>query len=168
MTHINFSSSIHRKTKGFVLVALLPFLILVTLSSCRRQPKAMDIFLADSANRKNAKLPASSASAKRTMILCLGKDNNVLYYLGNLDKPLEGPALTGYGKDSLDKVILSNINKIKDTADCLIVLIKVSDKATYINFVKALDVVNSCKVKSYGVVPITPKETELLKRFNAY
>ena len=121
-------------------------LILTISASCVRRKSAMDTFMEQShSSSKDAQLPAPEG---RTMTILLGNSNKVLYYLGNPDKPLDGPAVTGYGKDSLDKTITSMMGKMKkDTDSYLIVLIKPSDKSTYKNYVKTLGIINVCKVK---------------------
>jgi len=135
------------------------------MTSCVRRPHAMDVFQPTDKS-KDVKLPHNEG---RTMTLCLGSNNKVLYYLGDIEKPIVGPTVTGYGKDSLPEAISEIALKMKsDTSKYLIVLIKASDKASYKNFERTLGIINSCKIKSYGVVEITPKETDLLKKQNAY
>ena len=143
--------------------------LIITISSlttsCLQRPRAMDMFT-DTAKKRDVQLPVPES---RTMTLCLGSNNRVLYYRGNADKPLDGPAVTGYGKDSLDKAILSAMGKMKkDTESYLIVLIKPSEKSTYKNFVNTIDITNIVGVKSRAVVDITPKEIAMLKKYKAY
>ncbi|MBV8390390.1 MAG: hypothetical protein JO080_11370 [Mucilaginibacter sp.] len=114
---------------------------------------------------KDVKLPIMDNC---TMTLCLGNNNKVLYYMGDIKKPSVGPIVTGCGKDSLPKAISENALKFKNDTSYMIVLIKASNKATYKNFVKALRIIDSCKVKSYAVVEITPQEIDLLKKQNVY
>ena len=146
---------------------ILSVLILTISVSCVRRKSAMDTFMEQSHSSLNdVKLPVQES---RTMTLCLGNNNKVLYFLGNRDKPLEGPVVTGYGKDSLDKAIVSMMGKMKNNTDsCLIVLIKPSDKSTYKNFVNTIDITNVVGVKSRAVVDITPKEVNMLKKYGAY
>ena len=134
------------------------------VSSCMQRPRALDTFKSTDTT-KNVKLPINE---NRTMTLCLGDDNKVLYYMGNIENPSVGPMVTGYGNDSLPKAISENALKFKNDTSSLIVLIKASDKSTYKNFVKALAIVDSCKVKSYGVVEITSQEIDLLKKQHIY
>jgi biopolymer transport protein ExbD len=148
-------------------IQLLLLIIIMISASCIQKPHAMDAFLKqDSVKLKNTK-PA--VPSDRTLTLCLGQDNKVLYYRGDLDKPLEGPAITGYGKDSLGKILINDLRQFsKDTSKYLNVLIKPSDKSTYQDFLKALDLINTYEIKSYGVVDITPGEVAMLKKQDAY
>jgi hypothetical protein len=153
-------------SKTFYTVILSVLLLTIVVSCLQpKRPKALDIFI-DTAKKRDVQLPVPES---RTMTLCLGNNNKVLYFLGNQDKPLEGPAVTGYGKDSLDKTIISMIGKMKKDSDSyLIVLIKPSDKSTYQNFLKTIDILNVCKVKARAVVDITPNEVAMLKKYKAY
>jgi len=147
-----------------ILFAILITTISSLSTSCLQRPRALDMFK-DTTKAKNVQVPVPES---RAMTLCLG-NNKVLFYLGNADKPLEGPAVTGYGKDSLDKAIISMMGKMKKDSDSyLIVLVKPSDKSTYQNFVETLDILNVCKVKARAVLDITPKEVDLLKKYKAY
>ena len=107
-------------------------------------------------------------TSSTTSYLLLGNNNKVVYFIGNEDKPLEGPALTGFGKGSLDKIITAHVNAKKDTSEYLIVIVKPSDRSTYKNFVATIDLINACKVKSWGVVDISPKGVDMLKSMKAY
>jgi hypothetical protein len=50
----------------------------------------------------------------------------------------------------------------------MIVLIKPSDKSTYKDFVNILDERGIAGIQSYGVVPITPAEINMLKDNKLY
>ncbi|HEX3387051.1 MAG TPA: hypothetical protein VHS53_17745 [Mucilaginibacter sp.] len=147
---------------------VLSSLILMLSVSCVRRKTALDTFLEQHpVNTKDVKLPVPS---KRTMTILLGGNNKVLYYLGDQDKPVAGPAATGYGKDSLGKAIQQMMAKAqKDTStNNLVILIKSSNKSTYKNFVGAIDLINECGVQSYGIVDIAPSDVDLLKKAHIY
>lgn len=105
----------------------------------------------------------------RTMNLVLGPDNKLQMYMGQIDKPLEGPTKLDYTKESLRKVILEKIKSVpmitrtteKPNGEPLIVLIKASDKSTYMNLVDVLDEMAIGKVKVYAIVDIIPQEEQL-------
>jgi hypothetical protein len=145
---------------------LLVGLISLCLVSCvgSNRPKALDVFKPGK-SKKDVQVPIPK---DRTLTVILISNNKILYYCGDPKKPVESPVLTGYGKDSLDKVLKTEMAAIKDTSQHLIVLIKPSDKSTYKNFTSMIDLVNKCGIKSYGVVDIDSADVALLKKFHAY
>jgi len=108
-------------------------------------------------------------AASRTMTVCLGKNNQILWYMGMADKPLSQPKLTGYSKAGLREAIF---NKRKDveaqSGKDMIVLVKPSEHSLYDNLVNTLDELNITKINSYAIVDIAPQDVALLKKYKAY
>ncbi|MBV8389782.1 MAG: hypothetical protein JO080_08290, partial [Mucilaginibacter sp.] len=112
-------------TKSYALFITIVVVAMMS-ASCIQRPKAMDAFQSI-VKTKDAKSPVIES---RTMTLCLGNNNKVLYYMGDINKPSVGPIVTGYGKDSLPNAISENALKFKNDTSYMIVLIKASNKAT--------------------------------------
>lgn len=60
----------------------------------------------------------------------------------------------------------ARVSSIKGDVNALIVVIKASDKARYVNLVDILDEMLICNIGRYAVVDITPPEIEMLKTVN--
>jgi biopolymer transport protein ExbD len=107
--------------------------------------------------------------ASRTMTLCLGKNNRVLWYVGMADAPLSKPGIINYNKTGLREALINKRNQIKaQTGKDVIVLVKPSDHSIYDNLVSTLDELNIAKVERYAIVDISPKDVDLLKKYKAY
>lgn len=105
----------------------------------------------------------------RTMTVCLGKGNQVLWYMGLTDKPLMGPQIVNYSKNGLRSALVIMQNRIlKNTGKPMAVILKPSAHSVYGNLVNAIDELNITSVSSYAVAEITPKDIDMLKQQNAY
>lgn len=104
-----------------------------------------------------------------TMTVCLGKNNQALWYLGRPDKPLSTPAKVDYSKNGLRRAILETADYVlKSRGKHLMVLIKPSVHSAYANLVAALDEMNITNINSYSIADIGPTDINLLKQHNAY
>lgn len=143
----------------------LAFLLITffILSTTLVKPKAMDVAMPVKA-RISAGWPES-----RTMTICLGKNNQVMWYMGLADKPLMEPQIVNYSKDGLRTAIVKMESKIlKTTGKPMAVILKPSDHSVYGNVVNAIDELNITSVASYAVTEISPKDIDMLKQKNAY
>src|SRR3569833_136371 len=114
-------------------------------------------------------VPPSGDAASRTMTICLGKDNRVLWYLGLPDNPLVQPTMVNYGKNGLRAAILNNESRVKTaTGKELIVILKPSAHSIYDNLVSSLDELNITGVQYYAIADIAPKDIEMLQQQKAY
>jgi biopolymer transport protein ExbD len=139
---------------------LITFFILTTSLI---KPKAMDVAMPPK------DVPPSGDAASRTMTICLGKNNQVLWYLGLPDKPLVQPTIVNYGKNGLRAAIINTERSVlKNTGKTLLVILKPSSHSIYDNLVNTLDELNITSVPSYGIVDISPKDIEMLKQKKAY
>ena len=112
--------------------------------------------------------PPGPTPETRSMTICLGKDNQALWYLGIPDHPLTSPAKIDYGKD-MDKAILQMEARIKKTSkDGLIVLVKPSDHSIYENLVQTLDELKITGVTTYAIARIIPQDIDMLKHQRIY
>ena len=146
---------------------LITFFMLTTSIS---KPHAMDVAMPD--KDKDNKDDKMELADNRTMTVLLGSDNKIEYYMGLLDSPIEGPAVTTYGKEGIRPVILEQLKKVPqitgDASKGLIVIIRPSDKSNYRNLVDILDEMKIVDAKQYMIGDIGTAEIELLKREGIY
>lgn len=143
---------------------LITFFMLTTSLS---KPQSMDLAMPDKTppERPQTDLPVSE---DRTMTLLLGEKNQIVWYYGLPNEPIEGPTKVGYGKNGIRKELLSKVKsvvaKYGDPKKGLIVLIKASKKSKYKNLVDILDEVAITKVPTYAIVDITPEDNAMLEK----
>jgi len=145
---------------AFLLITF--FMLTTTLSKPQSMPLAMPDKTPDEEKIKdNTKIPED-----RMMTVLIGKDNKILWYMGQLSAPRMEPTEAKFGKDGIRKDILKNTAYAKRFADKpdegLIVNIKASDAASYRNLVDILDEMAINKVQLYAIGDITPEEITLL------
>ena len=144
---------------------LITFFMLTTSLS---KPQSMDLAMPDKTppERPQTDLPVSE---DRTMTLLLGEKNQIVWYYGLPNEPIEGPTKVGYGKNGIRKELLSKVKSVVaryggDPKKGLIVLIKASKKSTYKNLVDVLDEIAIAKVPSQAIVDITPEDNAMLEK----
>ena len=109
--------------------------------------------------------PDGSVAASRTVTLCLGKNNQLVYYRGTIDNPLDAPQVIGYQKSGLRYTLLATARKIKnETGKDMIVVIKPGEHSVYENVVNTIDELNITRAPIYAVADITQKDNDLLKQ----
>lgn len=137
---------------------LITFFIMTTTLA---KPKAMDLTM-----------PVGSGDpvpASRSLTVCLGKNNQLMYYLGELKNPIVAPAITGFNKDGIRKVLLETGKKVYDkSGKSMIVLVKPSDHSVYNNLVNVLDELTITNVSTYAIVDIDPYDINMLKQKAVY
>jgi biopolymer transport protein ExbD len=140
---------------------LITFFILTTTLS---KTKAMDVAMPDDSGERGLPVPAS-----RSFTICLGKNNQVMYYLGELKNPVIAPTVTGFNNNGIRHAILETSKKVFDkTGKSMIVLVKPSDHSVYNNLVNTLDELNITKIPSYAIVTIDGHDTDALKQKGVY
>lgn len=141
---------------------LITFFMLTTSLS---KPQSMNLAMPDKEEKIDDPLPVAD---DRTMTLLLGEKNQIVWYYGLPEKPIEGPTKVGYGKNGVRKALLEKektvLSKYGDPKKGLIVLIKASKKSTYRNLVDVLDEMAIAKVPTYAIVDITPAEDAMLEK----
>lgn len=135
---------------AFLLVTF--FMLTTTLSKYKAMPLAMPD---DGPDR-------GEVSDKRTVTLCLGSNNKVMWYKGLADKA--SPAVVDYTKQGLRRVLIDARNQIKaTTGKDMIVLVKPSNHSIYANLVDAIDELNITHNDRYAIVSINDQDVNLLK-----
>ncbi|MEO6149495.1 MAG: biopolymer transporter ExbD [Mucilaginibacter sp.] len=138
---------------------LITFFMLTTTFN---KPKAMPVAMPVDA-------PDCYVSEKRTMTVCLGRDNKVMWYLGLPETPILQPTVAGYSEIGIRKAILEATNYVKKTTGkTLMVIIKPADSSIYDNLVATLDEMEIGKVPSYAITDISAKDIDLLKQKGIY
>ncbi|CAM3517690.1 biopolymer transport ExbD protein [Flavobacterium saliperosum S13] len=147
---------------------LITFFMLTTSLS---KPQSMNLAMPDKTEDQTEK-PVIDVADDRTMTLLLGEKNQIVWYYGLPDSPIEGPTKVGYGKNGIRKELLEKektvLSKYGDPKKGLIVLIKASKKSTYRNLVDVLDEMAIAKVPTYAIVDITPEENAMLEKEGLY
>ena len=145
---------------------LITFFMLTTTLA---KPQAMDVAMPDKDDKQEEQLEVAD---NRTMTILLGSGNRLEWYMGAMDKPIEGPTVDGYGKNGIRKALIEKQKQVVgitgDPKKGLIVIIKPSDKSNYRNLVDILDEMKISNTQQYAIVDITAPEIELLKRDNIY
>jgi len=116
---------------------LITFFMLTTSLS---KPMAMDIAKPD----KDEKNPENKLEVKksRVMTILLGKNNKIVWYLGEVGD--DTPTIEGFS--GIRKSLLENKRKVKEkTGADIMIIVKPTDGATYKNFVDIMDELNITK-----------------------
>ena len=140
---------------------LITFFILTTTM---QKNKAFGVVMPDTT------VPTSKIvlSENRTMTICLGKNDQVVSYLGMTEKPLTAPQVTGFS-DGLRKAIVNIKDRVKQTTGKdVFVIIKASEHSNYENLVNTLDELHIAGATGYAIEDITPAEVSLLKQKGVY
>ena len=139
---------------------LITFFIMTTTLA---KPKAMQLAMPLKDHNPEA-VPES-----RTMTICLGNNNQVLWYMGMPEKPLTSPQLVNFEKTGLRATIIHTGKKVfQASGKPMIVILKPSAHSVYSNFVAALDELNITGVQSYAVANITSQDIDMLKKQKAF
>ena len=150
---------------------LITFFILTTTLS---KPQSMDLALPDKDKPNEEQVDPPETPAWRTLTIVMGKDNKLVYYIGQTDKPymangIDGsPKLDIYGGKGIRKAILKQkefvAQRVKNPEkEGLTVLIKAYKSANYKNVVDILDEMAITKPRTYAMVDITPADVKMLE-----
>ena len=143
---------------------LITFFMLTTSLS---KPQSMNLAMPDK-NKEQIDEPVLDVADDRTMTVLLGEKNQIVWYYGLPNTPIEGPTKVGYGKNGIRKELLSKVKsvvaKYGDPKKGLIVLVKASKKSKYKNLVDILDEIAITKVPTYAIVDITPEDNAMLEK----
>jgi biopolymer transport protein ExbD len=147
---------------------LITFFMLTTTLS---KPQSMPLAMPDKEPKKDL-TDVTAIPEDRMMTILIGKDNRILWYMGQLKTPRMQPTEAAFGKEGVRKDIIKNTAYAKQHKtkpdDGLIVNIKASDAASYRNLVDILDEMAINKVQLYAIGDITPEEISLLKDKGLY
>jgi len=91
----------------------LAFLLITffMLTTSLAKPHAMDVAMPD--KDKENKDDNLEVADNRTLTVLLGANNKIEYYMGQLEKPLDGPTVVGYGKNGIRPVILKKMKEVQ-------------------------------------------------------
>ncbi|WP_374950617.1 ExbD/TolR family protein [Mucilaginibacter sp.] len=138
---------------------LITFFILTTTLA---KPKAMNLVMPVDDE-------PGAVSNLRTMTICLGKNDQILYYTGEAGKPLVPPTLTNFNRLGIRRVIVNMQARVKKaTGKSMIVLIKPAQSSVYENLVNTLDEMKITGVQQYAVADITPADIKLMQDKQVY
>lgn len=138
---------------------LITFFIMTTTLA---KPKAMPLVMP-------APGPAGAVAASSTMTVCLGKNDQAVWYLGLPDKPLTSPAVVDLEKYGLRRALTETADRVfKTTGKGVMVLVKPSGHSKYGDMVTALDELNITRIPSYAIAKISSQDIDLLKSKHAY
>ena len=115
-----------------------------------------------------AKGPVGFVSEHTTMTICLGKNNQALWFLGQPDKPLTVPKVVT--NETAIRTAIINTHKLVVASGypTFMVLVKPDEHSLYENLVNALDELKITDVQSYAIASLLPKEIALLKEYKLY
>lgn len=140
---------------------LITFFMLTTTLS---KPKLMPIVMPDIDGPTG--LPVSE---NRTLTVCLGNDNKVLWYLGRAEQPIIKPTVVGYGKNGVRQALMDATAYVKKNyGKTLMVIVKPADSSKYENLVNTIDELDITQVPAYAIADIAPQDIALLKQKGIY
>lgn len=109
-----------------------------------------------------------AVAASSTMTICLGKNNQAMYFVGIPQKPLTTPKMVAAG-NAMQQVIIQTAKQITAaTGKNMFVIISPSDHSVYKSLVSTLDEMNITGVTSYAIAQIPQEGITLLKQKGAY
>lgn len=150
----------------------LAFLLITffMLTTSLNKPQAMDVAMPDK-NVETDKQTDVDVDEHRSVTLVLGSDDKLIWYQGDVKKPIQEPAVIDYSKDGLRAVLMKMKQVVPQQAGGkdMIVVIRPSEKSVTRNIVDALDEMKIVDVKRYMISNrIMAEEVELLKKDNLY
>ena len=146
---------------------LITFFMLTTSLS---KPQAMDIAYPDKNKDIAEKNPELEIADNRSITLLLGSDNKIVWYYGQLAKPITPPTVVDYSKEGIRKVLMEKKQQVPQVAQGkdLIVVIRPSAESVHLNLVDILDEMKIVDIKRYMISKINAQEIEVLKENNAF
>lgn len=152
---------------GFLLLTF--FVLTTTMSTPTTMPVVVPPKI-DEEQKKNVDEPEIAAS--KVLHLLLDENDKIYWYQGS-EEEVEGASnielhQTDFSKNGIRKVIKEVREKVAakwGNPNELIVLIKVTDKAKYKNFVDILDEMNILEQKKYMLVEPAPEELEMIENY---
>ena len=150
----------------------LAFLLITffMLTTSLNKPQAMDVAMPDK-NVEVDKKTDVDVDEHRSVTLVLGSDDKLVWYQGDVKKPLQGPTVIDYSAEGLRSVLLKMQKLVPQQAGGkdIIVVIRPSEKSVTRNIIDALDEMKIVDIKRYMISNrIMNEEVELLKKENLY
>lgn len=144
----------------------LAFLLITffMLTTTLNKSKAMDVAMPDKSGPDVAPIPAS-----RSFTVCLGKNNQLMWYLGELKNPIIAPTITGFNKDGIRKALFETSKMVRDkTGKSMLVVVKPSDHSIYSNLVNVLDELQITNMPTFAIVDIDGHDIDALRQKGVY
>jgi biopolymer transport protein ExbD len=163
------SGSGHKRKKANLRVDLtamvdLAFLLITffIMTTTLAKAKAMDLTMP--VGDDHGPVPAS-----RSLTLCLGTNNKVMWYLGELKNPVIAPTITDFGKDGLRKTLVDTKKMIYDKYHKdMIVLVKPAEHSAYSNLISTLDELHITNTQIYSITDMAQADIDVLKQKAIY
>jgi len=148
---------------------LLTFFVLTTTMS---NPTTMPVVVPNDENKEEPKQDEEKVSEEKVLFVILTGDDRVFWYRGIKDINLN---MTNFSDKGIRKVIFQEREKVKKSGlfdltkdpDPMIVLIKLSDDASYKNMVDILDEMNITEQKKYMLLDAELADVEIIMDYEA-
>lgn len=158
-----------KQNSGVDLTAMvdLAFLLITffMLTTSMNKPQSMNLAMPEKNDTEDPETETNIAES-RTMTILLGENDKIVWYMGKVESPLEGPKDQVYGKGGIRVDIQSKVKSVPlttgDPEKGVIVIIKPSEKSNYRNLVDILDEMAINDVKAYAISDIVPEELAML------
>lgn len=159
-----------KQNSGVDLTAMvdLAFLLITffMLTTSMNKPQSMNLAMPEKDDPTDIEKEETNVAESRTMTILLGENNKIVWYMGKVESPLEGPKDQVYGKGGIRVDIQSKVKSVPlttgDPEKGVIVIIKPSEKSNYRNLVDILDEMAINDVKAYAISDIVPEELAML------
>ncbi|MCI0920608.1 ExbD/TolR family protein [Sphingobacterium rhinopitheci] len=150
----------------------LAFLLITffMLTTSLNKPQAMDVAMPDK-NVETDKPTDVDVDEHRSITLVLGSDDKLVWYQGDVNKPLQGPTVIDYSTEGIRSVLLKMKQVVPQQTGGkdMIVVIRPSEMSVTRNIIDALDEMKIADIKRYMISNrIMNEEIELLKKENLY
>lgn len=156
---------------GFLLLTF--FILTTTMSTPTTMPVVVPPKIKE--NQKDQVDPPKIQESRLLTIL-LGKEDRVYYYIGSGQDEKKPPEmqLTGFSKSGkgIRQTIIERIKDVRQNPliaekdKSIMILIKPMDDSKYKNMVDILDEMNILQQKNYALIPPSPVELEMVKKYN--
>ncbi|SFJ61686.1 ExbD/TolR family protein [Myroides guanonis] len=158
-----------KQNSGVDLTAMvdLAFLLITffMLTTSMNKPQSMNLAMPEKEDTEDPETETNVAES-RTMTILLGENDKIVWYMGKVESPFEGPKDQVYGKGGIRVDIQSKVKSVPlttgDPEKGVIVIIKPSEKSNYRNLVDILDEMAINDVKAYAISDIVPEELAML------
>lgn len=150
----------------------LAFLLITffMLTTSLNKPQAMDVAMPDKNVETDVKTDVD-VDEHRSVTLVLGSDDKLVWYQGDVNRPLQGPTVVDYSAEGLRAVLMRMKQLVPQQAGGkdIIVVIRPSEKSVTRNIIDALDEMKIADIQRYMISNrIMNEEVELLKKENLY
>ncbi len=156
---------------GFLLLTF--FILTTTMSTPTTMPVVVPPKIKD--NQKEQVDPPKIQES-RLMTILLGKNDRIYFYIGSGQDEKKPPEmqLTGFSKTGkgIRQAIINQIKAVRDNPliaqndKNVMILIKPMDDSKYKNMVDILDEMNILQQKNYALIPPSPVELDMVKKYN--